>query len=159
MQDFDLETPSGRKRALRAIAPEDAPNHHALLRRIFAAEVEFRRCLAYDDLGEDDWNPAWGEDDSYFENVYWCAWLLYQVGDPSDVPSMWHAKYNVEFDLGCGFDVESMLGAGPARTVEWLREHGMQEMADDLAYWCKEDHTEELARWSADHRRYFLGAM
>jgi hypothetical protein len=154
---FDLESPASRKHALRAISQEDAARHHELLRRIFAAEVEFRRRLAHDDLGDDDWDPAWGEDDNYFENVYWCAWLLSLVGDPADVPSMWHAKYEVEFDLQCGFDIENMLGAGPASTVAWLREHGMQEMADDLAHWCEEDHTEELARWSASRRRYFLG--
>jgi hypothetical protein len=155
--DFDLETPAGRKSALRAIAQGDPVHHHELLRRIFAAEVEFRRKLAYDDLGEDDWDSTWGEDDDYFENVYWCAWLLSLVGDPSDVPSMWHAKYEVEFDLQCGFDIENMLGAGPARTVAWLREHGMQEIADHLAHWCDGDRAVELARWSVSRRRYFLG--
>jgi len=156
--DFEIETPAGRKRALRAIAEQDAARHHDVLRRIFAAEVEFRRRLAYDDLGDDDWDPAWGEDDSYFENVYWCAWLLFLVGDPADVPLMWKAKYEVEFDLQCGFDIESLLGAGPARTVAWLREHGMQEIADGLENWCEGENAERLALWSAGRRSYFLGA-
>ena len=147
--DFNIETPADRKRALRGIVPEDATRHHELLRRIFAAEVEFRP-------GQ-DWDPAWGKDDNYFENVYWCAWLLFLVGDPADVPAMWRCKYEVNFDLGCGFDVENMLGASPARTVAWLQAHDMQEIADDLANWCEEDSSQELARWSAGRRRYFLG--
>lgn len=155
--DIDIETPADRKRALRAIAPEDASSHHSLLRRVFTAEVEFRRRLAHDDLGDDDWDPAWGQDENYFENVYWCAWLLFLVGDPTDVPAMWHAKYEVEFDLQCGFDTESMLGGDPARTVAWLRENGMHEIADGLAQWCRGDCREQLARWSADRRHYFLG--
>lgn len=155
--DIDIETPADRKRALRAIAPEDASSHHSLLRHIFTAEVEFRRRLAHDNLGDDDWDPAWGQDDNYFENVYWCAWLLFLVGDPADVPAMWHAKYEVEFDLQCGFDTESMLGGDPTRTIAWLREKGMHEIADGLAQWCKGDCREQLARWSADRRHYFLG--
>ena len=63
----------------------------------------------------------------------------------------------VEFDLQFGFDIENMLGAGPARTLAWLREHGMQEIADHLAHWCDGDRAAELARWSVSHRRYFLG--
>jgi len=55
---------------------------------MFTAEVEFRRRLAHDDLGYDDWDSAWDEDDKYFENVLWCAWLLFLVGDPVDVPAM-----------------------------------------------------------------------
>jgi hypothetical protein len=155
--DMDIETPAARKRTLRAIAPEDASKFHSLLRRMFTVEVEFRRRLAYDDLGDDDWDPAWGEDDDYFENVYWCAWLLFLIGDPADVPAMWHAKYKVEFDLQCGFDTESMLGAGPTRTVAWLREQGMHEIADGLAWWCEDNRSDQLARWSADRRRYFIG--
>jgi hypothetical protein len=154
---FDIETPAARKRALRAISPEDASRHHALLRGIFVAEVDFRRRLAHDDLGDADWDPAWGEDDDYFENVYWCAWLLYLIGDPADVPAMWHAKFKVEFDLQCGFDLENMLGAGPARAVSWLRDRGMHEIADGLAPLCEGVDAEHLARWSADRRRYFRG--
>lgn len=156
--DIDIEAPADRKFALRAIAPEDASSHHSLLRRMFTAEVEFRRRIAHDDLGDDDWDPAWGEDDNYFENVYWCAWLLFLVGDPADVPAMWHAKYKVDFDLQCCFDTESMLGGGPMRTVAWLREQGMHEIADGLTQWCEDDYGEQLARWSADRRHYFLGS-
>ena len=155
--EFDIESPAARKKLLRAISPEGASRHHSVLRQIFEAEVEFRRRLEYDDLGDADWDPAWGEDDNYFENVYWCAWLLFLIGDPADVPAMWHAKYKVEFDLECCFDEESMLGAGPERTVAWLRDQGMHEIADGLSWWCKEDRTEQLARWSADRSRYFLG--
>lgn len=152
------DMPATRKRALRAIDPEEATRHHELLRGLFAAEVEFRRRLAHDDLGDAAWDPAWGEDDDYFENVYWCAWLLFLVGDPADVPAMWRAKYEVEFDLQCGFDIENMLGAGPGRTVAWLRDQGFQEMANGLAHWCEDDSTERLARWSDERRRYFLGS-
>lgn len=155
--DVDLETPAGRKLALRAIAPEEASLHHELLRRLFTEEVEFRRRLAHDDLGDEGWDPAWGEDDDYFENIYWCAWLLFLVGEPSDVPSMWHAKYKVDFDLGGGFDIENLLGAGPARTVEWLRERSMHEIAEGLAHWCENDYADELTRWSEYRRGYFLG--
>lgn len=155
--DFDIQTPAGRKRALRAISPDDVSRHHSLLRGIFEAEVEFRRRIAYDDLGDADWDPAWGKDDNYFENVYWCAWLLFLIGDPADVPAMWRAKFKVEFDLQCCFDVENMLGAGPARVVSWLRDCEMNEIADGLAPLCEAIDAERLARWSASRRRYFRG--
>src|SRR4051794_11711438 len=73
-----LDDPAARERLLRDVDPSRVREHHQLLRDILRAEMRDRSRAA--DGGK------------YFENLYWCAFLLYLVGDPSDVPVMWQAK-------------------------------------------------------------------
>jgi hypothetical protein len=66
--------------------------------------------------------------DEYFENLYWCAFLLNLVGDPSDVPMMWEAKH-IDFDTGAGFDVQFLLGASVEPTFDYLLHHGYDDLS------------------------------
>lgn len=45
-----------------------------------------------------------------FENLYWCALLLFQLGRLEDVLPLWRAK-NTNFDTACGFDAQFLVGA------------------------------------------------
>src|SRR5262249_42168726 len=126
-----------RERVLGELDPARAGEQHALLRRIFAAEVADR---------------AAGRADEYFENLYWCAYLLHLVGDPADAPDMWAAKH-VDFDTACGFEVQFMLGAGPSRTLEYLRANGHADIAESLSGYPELD--EDLAEWRAFRHGYF----
>jgi hypothetical protein len=134
-----LEDPARRAELLKDIAPEAAAAHHELLRDIFRVEMEHRRA---------------GGDDEYFENLYWCAFLLNQVGDPSDVPMMWEAKH-IDFDTASGFDVQFLLGAGVEPTLEYLRRQGLADLARELSEF-PELH-EDLGQWAAIRRGYFYG--
>jgi hypothetical protein len=128
---------AARERVLTGIEPREAPGRHALLRDLFAAEVEER-----------DANGA----DEYFENLFWCAFLLHLVGDPSDVPMMWRAKH-LDFDAACRFDVQFMLGAGVERTLGYLRANGHDDIAEALAE--HPDLHDDLAEWAEFQRGYF----
>ncbi len=97
------------------------------------------------------------EEHDYFENVYWCAYLLFHVGEPADVELMWTAK-NLNMDVGCGFDVENMVGAGVEKTIEYLRQEGLDAAADYLAECFSGDSQQAIEEWSRDRRGYFYGA-
>ena len=59
-------------------------------------------------------------DGELFESLYWCAFLLYRLGDVNDVALLWQAK-SVSFDTWCGFDVQFLVGAGVEETIHHLR--------------------------------------
>jgi hypothetical protein len=112
------------------------------VRGIFHAEIECRSA-------DPDFEPE------YFEDLYWSAFLLHIIGDPSDVPLMWRAKH-IDFDTGCGFDVQFMLGAGAAATLAYLNEHGHADIAEALSAYPELD--DDLRDWVAARREYFAEA-
>lgn len=134
-----LASPQGRAGLLAGIDPDSAAAHHSLLREIFLAEMEHRRA---------------GGDDEYFENLYWCAFLLYLIGDLSDVPMMWRAKH-LDFDTACGFDVQFLFGGGVQSTLAYLEDHGHEDIVRELSAY-PELH-EDWQDWQAFRRGYFYG--
>jgi len=80
---------------------------------LFQGEVHFARELRL----RTDGGPVCGDGEiDYYENLYWCALLLYFVGDPADVPLMWEAKH-IDMDTAFGFDTQFMFGAGVDATI------------------------------------------
>ena len=101
------------------------PYHEELL-DLFRREMDYRR---NDDLG-----TTVPEDDDYihhFEQLYWCGFLLYLIGNPADVPLMWEEKY-ISMDTGCGFDGQFLVGAGVEETIRYLEENHKSEIAGYL---------------------------
>ena len=139
MKVIDIGSPSAREQTLRNILPEDAKQHQPLLQEIFRREMEYRQSEG---------------DQAYFENLYWCAYLLFHVADLRDVEAMGVAKH-LDMDTGCGFDVENMVGAGAGQTIEYLRQQGADEAADYIKECLPEDSQAEIEQWSRDRRRYF----
>src|SRR5215467_5315256 len=117
---FDLSRPDGRQSALRKISPDrlNAKIFHRELLDIFRREMDFRKT-----------KDGTAEAADYFESLYHCALLLYLVGDPADVPLMWEAK-RINFDTGCGFDAQFMVGAGVLETIAHLEANGHREVSD-----------------------------
>jgi hypothetical protein len=122
---------------LAGIEPERARAQHSLLRAIFRAEVADREADG---------------DSEHFENLYWCAFLLYHVGDPDDVPMMWRAKH-IDFDTACGFDVQFLLGAGARRTLDHLADTGHDDIVRALSEYPELD--EDPREWETFRRGYF----
>ncbi|WP_141832680.1 hypothetical protein [Herbaspirillum sp. SJZ107] len=142
MTEFDITTSAGREQALSHILPESAKQHHEMLRQLFVAEMEYRR--------RDD-------DHDYFENIYWCAYLLFKVGDPSDSEVMWRAKH-INMDTGCGFDTENLVGAGVDETVTYLDKHGFRDIARYILSCTELRDRSHIESWTLDRHRYFYGA-
>jgi len=142
MIEFDITTPAGREQVLSKILPESAKQHHQMLRQLFGAEIEYRRR---------------DENHEFFENLYWCAYLLFTVGDPIDTESMWKAKH-INMDTGCGFDVENMVGAGVDETVAYLDKQGLRDISRYILSCTELRDQSHVESWAAERRRYFYGA-
>jgi hypothetical protein len=142
MTEVDIATPASREQALSNILPESAKQHHQMLRQLFAAEMEYRRR---------------DENDEYFENLYWCAYLLFKVGDPSDSEVMWRAKH-INTDTGRGFDAENMFGAGVDETVAYMDKNGFHDIARYILSCTELRDRSHIELWALERRRYFYGA-
>lgn len=135
--DLDIRKPEDRERMLQAIQPEDAARHHALLRQIFRLEMDYR---------------AHDEDLTFYENLYWCGYLLFMVGDPADVRMLWEGKH-INMDTGVGFDIHSLFGAGYDETVAYLQANRMDDILGELDAYA--DDLSWLAQWPKDMRARF----
>ena len=116
---------------------------------LFQREVHFARELRV----RTDGGPVCGDGEiDYYENLYWCALLLYFIGDPADVPLMWEAKH-IDMDTAFGFDTQFMFGAGVDATIAYLKEQAHHEIAAYL-----ENNKREFAalkRWEHFRIGYF----
>jgi hypothetical protein len=148
---LDLNLPRDRREALKAIPPDrsSVKQFHNKLLDIFRREMEFREALssrkAVDDAG-------------YFESIYQCALLLYLVGDPADVPLMWDAKH-IDMDVGVGFDVQFLVGAGVAETVAYLKTQGHLPIASYLEDARSYKEFDNLERWERFRINYFYKSL
>ena len=139
----NLSDPAIRQKILVSIEPKDAKQHHQLLKQILCLEMS-------DHLNQ---KITTGDKD-YSENLYWCGFLLYQVGDLTDVSLLWEAK-QLDMDTGCGFDIQTLVGAGVEATIEYSIENNLQEIADYLNFCQKQGDFDELYEWEQFRYGYY----
>jgi hypothetical protein len=120
---------------------EAALENHELLRRIFERELEFR--LSNEPDPEDR-----------FEQIYQCALLLYLIGDVSDASQMWKAKGSGDMDLGIGFDVQFLVGAGVAETIAHYRQNGETKAVEWLQGCEQHGDFDYLEEWEEHQIQY-----
>jgi len=145
-EQVDLSNPASRREALRSVSLNDPASRHGLLREIFDLERAWRESS---DQGRSD----------EFENIYVAAFLLYLVGDPSDAPSLYGAKFRTgDMDLGTGFDAQAIFGAGRSETLQWLLDNGYPEEHAQLSEWLALREDPSIENWAAGKRQYFYSA-
>jgi hypothetical protein len=144
---YDLNDGGARQKLLETIPPDRATvkERHQLLLAVFRREMASRREEGYDLEGD------------LFENLYWCALLLYLVGDPADVALMWEAKH-INMDTGCGFDGQFLVGAGVDQTISYLRNNGKSEIADYIHNLKGLGELDDLGGWEQFRIHYFYPA-
>jgi hypothetical protein len=138
-----LDAPSFRQGVLREIHRSPSIDASGLLRAILDREAN-----------------CWlsGKSEEYFENLHWCAFLLWRVGDLRDVIPLWRAK-NIDFDTACGFDIQFLTGAGLNQTIEYLGSSADPEAKPALEYimYCRAagdfDDLQAWAIWRTDYFR------
>jgi len=141
--EAELRKPSFRERIYRELHSGPTREDRNLLLRMLNLEAKYR---------SDDSN-----DGEHFENLYWCGLLLHQVMAPEDALPMWSAKH-VNFDTGCGFDIQFLVGAGVDETLLFLRGVGdtSASKAADYIDECREaGDFDDLPSWLEDRIRYF----
>jgi hypothetical protein len=147
-----LGQPRNRACLYRRMHPRPEPSLAPLLRVLLQHEVEYRGALDSSVSGDCE-----ADDEDAFEYIYWCAFLLAQLGDPEDVIRLWRAKHT-NFDVGCGFDTEALLGAGIHETLAYLSRDSSPEAAEARAYLeggLEREVDERLARWRRFRTDYF----
>jgi len=148
-----LGDPDIRVELYRAIHPGGDPMLAVLLRALLAAEVRDRAREL--DRDEDD-----DEDDDHFEQLYWCAYMLAEVGDPVDVPRLWRAKHTT-FDTSIGLDVQCLVvGVGVDATLTFLEtseDPDAPKIAAHLRTRRDGGDFDDLEGWRARWRAYFGG--
>ena len=112
-----LSHPGFRDSLYRLIHPTPTPDLLPLIRTLFRHEVTYR---------SDDSN-----DGEYFENLYWAALFLFQIGTLDDVIPMWRAK-GINMDTGSGLSVQFLVGRGVKQTIEFLQQSDAA-MAPEIA--------------------------
>ena len=120
-----------------------SPLDRWLLRQLLLLEMQYRA---------DESKPQ-----DYFENLYWCGLLMYQIGNLDDVLLLWSAKH-VNFDTGCGFDIQFLVGAGVDSTIEYLVKSHNPDAHDALCYIreCqKAGDFDNLSDWLAFRLAYY----
>jgi hypothetical protein len=142
-----IDTPKERKNCLQGINPKNAKEYHSLLLEIFRLEMEYRADEgALDDDGED-----------FYENVYWCGLLLFCIADLNDIGIMWKAKH-LNMDMGCGFDIQFLLGSGLDKTVDYLNASNEEDKILEYIEKCHQcGDFDYLDEWKESKIAYFYG--
>lgn len=141
LQSPDLSDPASRLSILKSIPPdrESAAKWHPVLLSIFEREIMYRE-------KDQDWE--------YFENLYWCAFLLYLAGDPADAVLIWKAKH-INMDTGVGLDGQSLVGAGIEETIRYLEARGENEIVDHIRRMQGSGDLDALPDWEKFRAQYF----
>jgi len=143
---YDLGSPLERGALLLKIPPdrEIVRKYHPELLDLFRREMAYRRG-----------DSAQNEDESEcFEQLYWCALLLYLIGSPADAALMWEGK-QINMDTACGFDVQFLVGAGVDETTQYLETHGQKEPAEYLKSMKDHGEFDNLSQWEQFRVHYF----
>jgi hypothetical protein len=143
-----LQDPRSRHLILRGIQPrrEAAKQNRERLLRVLAEETKHRQ-------RESEWDDA---DWKFYENLYWCAFLLYLAGNPQDARVIWEAKY-ISMDTGGGLDCQCLVGAGVECTLRFLEDSGEHEIVADIRNFQSCGDFDDLESWEKGRIRYFYG--
>jgi len=139
-----LEEPRVRHAVLGEIDRAGPLDASGLLRLLLDHESAYRRS---------------DSDGEFFENLYWCAFLLWRIGSVDDVIPLWRAK-NIDFDTASGFDIQLLVGAGVDRTIEYLatKKDAEATAALERIVACRgAGDFDRLEEWAAWRSTYFGG--
>jgi hypothetical protein len=131
---------------LLPVAP--AADDRELLIALFDEEIRYRSAL---------WHGTIEDEGDAYENIYWCAYLLYKVGDVRDVLLLWKAK-RLNQDVGTELGIQYFLGAGSQPTIDFLR-HSEEAAAADILKYVEESvrspYFDGVDGFDKDRLRYF----
>jgi len=119
--------------------------YHPLLRDLFERELCYR-------LGDDE------DDYAYSENICFCGLFLYEVASLADSELLCRAKFCRDMDLGTGFDIQFLVGAGVEATLSYLAQHPDAWAVTALSYLQRCNEAGDLAwldEWHRAKRAYF----
>ncbi|OEZ58192.1 hypothetical protein [Duganella sp. HH105] len=129
-----------RQRLYKLLLMLPAKEYGNLTRQAFAEEVQYRAAL---------WSGTTEDDGDCYEGIYRCAFLLYRIGDPADIATLWSAKY-MNMDVGTSMGAEFFMGPGLQAVVQYLEKSSLEdseEISEYIKGWACQDNAE---RWQRD---------
>ena len=144
-----LSSPEFRDELYKYIPTNPEPSYRELILELFEQEMTFREQL---------WEEEVEDPNDLFENIYLCAFLIYQMGFAEDVYILWEAKY-LNMDVGSELGAQYFVGAGLEETLRLLETSTDEEAADISTYiqsWFQSDRdVEALKAWETGRTEYF----
>jgi hypothetical protein len=119
-----LSSPAERQWLYKLILGEQMQLIAPLIRAALRMEVKYRNAL---------WEGTAEDNGEHYEGIYRCAFLLYCVGDPADIFSLWQAKY-LNMDVGTSMGAEFFVGAGVNESIKFIENSRHPEAGDITAY-------------------------
>ncbi|MCR5886113.1 hypothetical protein LRS03_25970 [Rhizobacter sp. J219] len=116
--------PAERQALYKLLLSEQLIPVASLIRAAFQKEVEYRNAL---------WERTAEDDGDYYEGIYRCAFLLYRLGNPEDIPALWQAKY-LNMDVGSSMGAEFFVGAGLNESIKFIENSDHPESGEIAAY-------------------------
>ena len=109
-----------REQVCIVLNQELLPQDHTFARYLLEQEIALHRAA----------------DDTLFDNLKRCAYLLYRLGHVEDSQLLWEAK-NVHFDAYAGLDIQLLIGAGFDATMAYLKEQPDSAQAIEYLEACQ----------------------
>ena len=119
-----LANPAERQALYKLLLGEQLRPMATLIRVAFQKEAEYRDAL---------WEGTAEDDGDYYEGIYRCAFLLYCLGTPEDIPALWQAKY-LNMDVGTSMGAEFFIGAGLDESIKFIENTDHPESSEIAAY-------------------------
>lgn len=135
-----LSSPAERQNLYKLLVMESLEPLSLLIRAAFQKEVEYRNML---------WESAAVDGGEFFEGIYRCAFLLYRIGNPEDIFSLWQAKH-LNMDVGSSLGAEFFIGAGLHESIAFIKRAGIPESDDIVDYISEWFAQPEAMRWQED---------
>ncbi|MFT3685190.1 MAG: hypothetical protein QM783_09740 [Phycisphaerales bacterium] len=132
-----------RDQILRQLGRKLDAGHRPLLLNLLDREARARLEPSFDD-GETE----------LFENIYFCALLIYRIGDVRDSLAIWKAKMT-DMDTGFGMDGEFMTGAGWEATIAYLRSLPDPQATKAAEHLSRGTDYESIEAWYAYQCQYY----
>lgn len=129
-----------RQRLYKLLLMLPAKEYGTLTRQAFAEEVLYRAAL---------WSGTIEDDGDCYEGIYRCAFLLYRIGDPADIVTLWSAKY-LNMDVGTSMGPEFFMGPGLQAVIQYLEKSSLEdseEISEYIKNWASQGNAE---RWQRD---------
>ncbi|MBM3116072.1 hypothetical protein [Jeongeupia naejangsanensis] len=141
-----LANPAERQALYKLLLSEQLHPMAPLIRAAFQKEVEYRDAL---------WERTVEDDGNSYEGIYRCAFLLYCLGTPDDIPALWQAKY-LNMDVGTSMGAEFFIGAGLNESIKFIENAVHPESTEIAAYiqgwFSQSDAMQWQKAWEEDMR-------
>lgn len=153
----DISDPYELYDILKNIPPDDAKEHHAVIREIFDYGLERRVKTFSVGYYETDIEIKFCEDCGFStsELFWWACFLLFMVGKVEDIPRLCSIKFSLNIDTASYADYDHLVGAGVENTISYMIQNGLLDEAERIQSLNNQNYFDNIEEWISYQTRYF----